>query len=295
MPSGVHGEKIVAAQCSDKIPPCDVDRLSRAIPVYKNWVANLNSVLGRNLDDLITKLVWLLNDYKFFIDIDVIFDSREDFLYHQKGQLKLDNTVVEEFLPIFVKRCLEMQFGSYAFEINTQIPIFSSVSFQSNLRTQEIGGGISLKTKDQDFSISRTLYLKASHSKDFESKATKTLVTHLSYVVAELKTNLDKTMFQEASASAHDIKRAVMGAKYYLLCDFLDMTPINTATTDIDEILITRKAKRISSNVRKRYNTYMGRQSGRTDYVKYLKSHPYSVDVFRRFMHHIILKYKAEI
>ncbi|CCM11271.1 hypothetical protein BN341_15040 [Helicobacter heilmannii ASB1.4] len=49
-----------------------------------------------------------------------------------------------------------MQFGSYPFEINTQIPIFSSVSFQSNLRTQEVGGGISLKTKDQDFSISKT-------------------------------------------------------------------------------------------------------------------------------------------
>ncbi|WP_199766262.1 Bpu10I family restriction endonuclease [Helicobacter heilmannii] len=90
------------------------------------------------------------------------------------------------------------------------------------------------------------------------------------------------------SASAHDIKRAVMGAKYYLLCDFLDMTPISTATTDIDEILITRKAKRISSNVRKKYNTYAGRQNGRTDYVKYLKSHLYSIDVFKRFIDHII-------
>ncbi len=156
MLNGVHGEKIMAAQCSNKIPPCDVDRLSRAIPVYKNWIANLNSVSGKNLDDLVSKLVCLLDDYKFFIDVDVIFDSHEDFLYRQKGQLKLDNTVIEEFLPIFVKRCLEMQFGSYPFEINTQIPIFSSVSFQSNLRTQEVGGGISLKTKDQDFSISKT-------------------------------------------------------------------------------------------------------------------------------------------
>ncbi|CRF50643.1 hypothetical protein HHE06_04840 [Helicobacter heilmannii] len=155
MLNGVHGEKIMAAQCSNK-PPCDVDRLSRAIPVYKNWITNLNSVSGKNLDDLVSKLVCLLDDYKFFIDVDVIFDSREDFLYRQKGQLKLDNTVIEEFLPIFVKRCLEMQFGSYPFEINTQIPIFSSVSFQSNLRTQEVGGGISLKTKDQDFSISKT-------------------------------------------------------------------------------------------------------------------------------------------
>ncbi|WP_285759767.1 hypothetical protein, partial [Helicobacter heilmannii] len=74
MLNGVHGEKIMAAQCSDKIPPCDVDRLSRAIPVYKNWIANLNSVSGKNLDDLVSKLVCLLDDYKFFIDVDVIFD-----------------------------------------------------------------------------------------------------------------------------------------------------------------------------------------------------------------------------
>ncbi|CRF50642.1 hypothetical protein HHE06_04830 [Helicobacter heilmannii] len=53
-----------------------------------------------------------------------------------------------------------------------------------------------------------------------------------------------------------------MGAKYYLLCDFLDMTPINTATTDIDEILITRKAKRISSNVRKKYKPMRGDKAG---------------------------------
>lgn len=66
-------------------------------------------------------------------------------------------------------------------------------------------------------------------------------------MLAELKTNLDKTMFQEASATAHDVKQAVPDAKYYLLCDFFDMTPISTATTDIDDILITRKAKHLSA------------------------------------------------
>lgn len=84
--------------------------------------------------------------------------------------------------------------------------------------------------------------MKASYRHDFEPEDTLTLSANLGYVLAELKTNLDKTMFQEASATAHDVKQAVPGAKYYLLCDFLDMTPISTATTDIDEILITRKA-----------------------------------------------------
>ena len=101
-------------------------------------------------------------------------------------------------------------------------------------------------------------------------------------------------MFQEASATAHDVKLAVTGSKYYLLCDFLDMTPISTATTDIDEILIVRKAKRISSNVRKEFSTYEGRQKHRAWYTSYLTEHPYSADVFKRFIEHIFSQMKNE-
>ena len=42
-------------------------------------------------------MVGLLNEYKQYIDLNVIFDSDNNFLYRQKGQLKLDNTVIEEF------------------------------------------------------------------------------------------------------------------------------------------------------------------------------------------------------
>ncbi len=112
--------------------------------------------------------------------------------------------------------------------------------------------------------------------------------------MAELKTNLDKTMFQEASATAHDVKLAVTGAKYYLLCDFLDMTPISTTTTDIDEILIVRKAKRINSNIRKAFSTYEGRQRNREWYVHYLTENPYAPDMFKRFIDHIISQMRNE-
>ena len=59
-----------------------------------------------------------------------------------------------------------------------------------------------------------------------------------------------RTTFQEACATAHDVKAAVSGARYYLVCDWLDMTPLSTAPTDVNEILLLRKAKRINSNVR---------------------------------------------
>lgn len=53
--------------------------------------------------------------------------------------------------------------------------------------------------------------------------------THIAYVAAECKTNLDKTMFQEAAATALDVKSAVPGANYYLLCEWLDIwNPIHS-------------------------------------------------------------------
>ena len=142
---------------------------------------------------------------------------------------------------------------------------------------------------DRDFSK-----LRSSYSPDFNAENTTQIITHLGYVMAELKTNLDKTMFQEASATAHDVKLAVTGAKYYLLCDFLDMTPISTTTTDIDEILIVRKAKRISSDLRKSFSTYAGRQQHRDWYTAFLRSNPYAPEIFKRFIEHIISQMQNE-
>lgn len=294
MTRGTHGEKIVAAIRSDKMPETDKIRLKEALDKYDKWIERLNTDDSETLDSFIEMMVGLLNEYKFYIDVNLIFDSPEDFLYRQKGQLKLDNTVIEEFLPVFARRCIEKKYGACDITISSQTPTFSSVYFASSLSSPEIGGGINIKTKDQDFSMSRTLYLKSSYSPDFREGETVQLTTHLGYVLAELKTNLDKTMFQEASATAHDIKQAVTGAKYYLLCDWLDMTPISTATTDIDEILLVRKAKRINSNVRKAYSTFSGRQRNREAYVKYLKDNPYAPDVFKRFIEHIFSQMQDE-
>ena len=294
MPRGTHGEKIVAAMDSAKLPNSDKSRLEAALQKYDEWIIALEEADAPTVDELIEKLVGLLNEYKFYIDIDLIFDSSEDFLYRQKGQLKLDNTVIEEFLPIFVRKCILKEFGKCDVEVGSQTATFSSAYFASSLSSPAIGGGLSIKTKDQDFSMSRTLYLRSSYTPTFDAEKTVTVTTHLGYVMAELKTNLDKTMYQEASATAHDVKLAVTGAKYYLLCDFLDMTPISTATTDIDEILIVRKAKRISSNVRKEFSTFAGRQAHRTWYIDFLTNNPYSADIFKRFVDHIFSQMKNE-
>jgi Bpu10I restriction endonuclease len=110
--------------------------------------------------------------------------------------------------------------------------------------------------------------------------------TSLAYVAAECKTNLDKTMFQEASATARDIKAAVTGAKYFVICEWLDMTPLSTAATDIDEVLILR-GKRLGSHIRRHFDTAAKRQAKRVEYTEYLSQYPARAEVFRRFVRHI--------
>lgn len=87
---------------------------------------------------------------------------------------------------------------------------------------------------------------------------------------------------------------AATGAKYYLIYDFLDMKPISTATTDMDEILITRKAKRINSNIRKEFSSYDGRMNFKKYYTEFLLDNTYYSDVFQRFIEHIFSQIKNE-
>ncbi|MGH2493458.1 MAG: Bpu10I family restriction endonuclease [Ktedonobacteraceae bacterium] len=111
--------------------------------------------------------------------------------------------------------------------------------------------------------------------------------TNLAYIAAECKTNLDKTMFQEACATARDLKTAIPGAKYFLLCEWLDMTPVSSRTTPIDEVLLLRGTKRISSNIRHNFSTYKGRQEAREPYLEFLNNHPYRAKFFERFLGYI--------
>ena len=107
------------------------------------------------------------------------------------------------------------------------------------------------------------------------------------YLACECKTNLDKTMFQEAAATALDLKSTVPSSKYLLLCEWLDMTPISSSTTAIDEIIILRKAKRMGSSERQNFSTYEERKSRLESYRKFIYDHPFQVDTFRRLVNHI--------
>lgn len=278
-----HGDKLNALSRNEKLPESDRPKLQEAIQRYEEWIRLLRETRD-SLNKKVVTFVSLLNEYKLYIDVEFIFDSDENFLYRQKGQLKLDNTILEEFLPLLVTsalgdelRGLDLTFGP--------TKSFSGLSFEEEIRSIVPGAGMRIRTKDQDFAISRKVFIRASHQSDF----TEGMVdeANIAYVASEIKTNLDKTMFQEATATALDVKTIVPGAKYYLLCEWLDMTPISTTFTAIDEVLILRRSKRLSSNIRASFSTSEGRRINRELYINYLRENPFSTEIFERFVGHI--------
>ncbi len=140
-----------------------------------------------------------MNLYKEYIDCRLVFDSEHDFLYRQKGQLKLDNTILEEFLPRMVGRVFSDRLRELGLVMGPTNS-FSHLRFDSSILLPMTGGGMALRSKDHDFALARPLFLRASHDEDFGEP--RDARTHLAYVAAEIKTNLDETMFQEASGTA---------------------------------------------------------------------------------------------
>jgi hypothetical protein len=273
-----HYDKLVACLNNPKLPAVDRDKIQEAQNKYHQWIQELESVeIGK--DNTVERLVTTTNQYKRFIELDLIFDSSENFLYRQKGQLKLDNTILEEFLPQLIHRSLVGLDGS--FEIGPK-NTFAGLSFLSSIGDRGSGGEPSLRSKNQDFILGKKLYLKTSFDPEFVSY--QSLESHLGYICAECKTNLDKTMFQEAVATSRDLKIAIPNSLYFLVCEFLDMTPVSIAATQIDDVLIVRKCRRMSANIRQEYKTPESRRKHRQEYADFIDRSSYYPDVFQRMV-----------
>ena len=280
-----HGDKLNALLNNPRLPSSDMKRVSNAIKRYQEWRESVeNSAYSQQT--MVQGLVSVLNEYRNWLDVDLIFNSGEDFLYRQKGQLKLDNSVLEEFLPLLVNLKFPAEVARARVELGPR-KAFSQLHFDGDMVGTTLGGGIKIRSKDHDFAISQPLFLRASHDFNFRRGITVELNTSLAFLAAEIKTNLDKTMFQEASATAHDLKIAVPGSRYLLLCEWLDMTPISSSVTAIEEVIILRKAKRLSSNVRSEYSSVEGRRKHLEEYRAHLVEHPLQVSGFERFLEHV--------
>lgn len=274
-----HGAKLGELLNNARLPDTDRERVQAAIERYKEWGTALSAVGGEGPARL-KELVRLLNEYKRSVELDLIWDSTHDFLFRQRGQIKLDNSIIEEFLPYLFTPELIPELAEINFDSG---PKSSYAATYFALAVESTGGGMQIRRKDQDFTLGRPVFLRASHNPAFPPDETLTASTYLALVAAESKTNLDKTMFQEASATAHDLRIAVPGSRYFLICEWLDMTPISTAGTDIDAVLILR-GKRLGSNHRANFATHAGRLERRDWYAAFLDANPVREQVLARFV-----------
>ncbi len=275
-----HGQILQALNRNPKLPDVDRDRVAEAIDRYGEWRRALEAMPGDGAE-LLAGLLRITNEYKMFIEFELIFLSDADFLYRQAGQLKINNTVLEEFLPFLVDERLIPGIRAVPSVTVGPQPCYAGM-FIGPVHAPLSQGGLYIKTKNQDFTVGRKLFLRACSTGRFDACLNTSF--NVAYLVSEIKTNLDKTMFQEAAATARELKSSVGDAVYVLLCEWLDMPPIDTRVTAIDEVIILRRARRLGSQVRSAFSTLAGRRAKRDFVERQMRDNPLSTPAFERLV-----------
>ena len=238
-----HGDKLEAALNN---PKCieDIDILREALTAYHAWIEATNN-LESSGRDRVEQMVHLLNEYKDFLEVDLIADHGSPFIRRQKGQLKLDNSVLEEFAIQLVNPKIVRNLPEFELSIGP-MTAFMSLSFMPN-NIESLSGppGVILKRKDQDFALGKLIHYRFSPNDRFDSSDTATGSFCLAVLAAEIKVNYDKTMFQECAGTASRLKQGCPIAKYYALVEYLDMEPEDCRLTDIDNVFLLRRARRL--------------------------------------------------
>jgi hypothetical protein len=270
-----HLDKIKSALKNPKAKE-DLKVLQDIMNEYLVWTKKMDSLKSKG-DKKLEDLIKLLNEYKDNVEVKLILGSGSSFLTRQKGQLKLDNSIMEEFLIRLMDSNIIPELKGVEF-ITGPHKAFMSLAFRpqdfTNLGKKP---EVIIKTKDNDFILGKKIHYKFSSESDFNSDKTHEGEFALAVIAAECKVNFDKTMFQECSGTAGRLKEGVPYAKYYTLVEFLDMAPEDCKLTDIDNVFLIRKAKRLPYEKRNNIE----------EVSKQRKSNPISYEVMLSFVNEI--------
>lgn len=274
-----HKDKLIAALANPKVQVNrnDMALLREALSAYNIWINRMTTATTEG-NALIEELISYLNEYKDYLEVELIAKSGSNFLKRQKGQLKLDNSVMEEFLPYLIDtRIIENLPTNFLLESGSYTS-FMSLSFcPTDVNSLGNRPSVIIKDKDQDFAIGKSLYYKFSSDSNFEDSKTINGSTFLAVLATECKVNYDKTMFQECAGTAERLKQGCPISKYYTLVEYLDMTPEDTRLTSIDNVFLIRKAHRLPPDKR---NSYEEVKQQHRDY-------PINLEVMKKFVSEI--------
>ncbi len=247
-----HKAKLVAAiknpKCNDK----DKEILMEAQSAYENWVKEMDKITSSGKQRVI-ELTNLLNQYKDQLEVELIIKSASPFIIRQKGQLKLDSSVIEEFLIRIVDPKILDGLPNFELCVGPQTSFMSLAFTPASIQELCERPCVEIKEKDTDFTLGKSIFYKFSSDPSFEKHHTESGTLNLAVLAAECKVNLDKTMFQEAAGTAARLKQGCPMSRYYVLVEYLDMEPEDCRLTAVDNVFLIRHAKRLPFGKRNEY------------------------------------------
>ena len=244
MPQTPHRDKLLAAINNPKCSAADRELLKTAVGAYEEWIKKTHDLESTG-EERVKQMTAHLNDYKDFLEVELLGKKGSDFIRRQKGQLKLDNSVLEEFLIHLVHDHVLKGLPKFELEVGPQTAFMSLAFVPASLSALGQRPAIVLKEKDQDFAVGKTVYFKFSPDPKFANATTTEGRLLLAVFATECKVNLDKTMFQEAAGTAARLKQGCPVSRYFLLVEYLDMEPEDSRLTAIENVFLLRHAKRL--------------------------------------------------
>ncbi|KWC65324.1 Bpu10I family restriction endonuclease [Burkholderia ubonensis] len=236
----VHGSNLAGkrAHKSKYRDPESVKYLKEIQIEYDKWKGENLSLKGPGVratkDDqlILERRVQLLQRYKDFIDQQHYaekFDSRSN----------LHSSVLEEFM-LFLFKDLVAEISGHA--LIGKSHAFKDIFFRANSFGQLLTKPeIMIEKKDHDFTIG--VHVDATFQPNGQIAG---VVDNwdIPAVAVECKTYLDKTMLQDASTAAEQIKQKNPNAMYIVVAEWLKLTEaVNLKKYKIDQIYILRKQK----------------------------------------------------
>lgn len=236
----VHGNNLEQKENHQtKYRDADARRYLGEIRVrYNKWKADNEALVGpfSNVDakdsETIAERVRLLNDYKEFLDQQHYaekFDSRSN----------LHSSVLEEFMYYLFRDIVR---GISDTALIGKSHSFKDVFFRAPSYKEMVTTPHALvEIKDHDFAIG------ASVQAIMKCKGAVVAEEHkwdIPAVAIECKTYLDKTMLQDVSTAAEQLKQKNPNAMYIVVAEWLKLTEsVNLKKYKIDQIYVLRKQK----------------------------------------------------
>ncbi|MCS3604481.1 hypothetical protein M2371_003721 [Buttiauxella sp. BIGb0471] len=237
----VHGNNI-SQKLNGKVKYIDaqsIEFLNEINEKYQDWKNENLALIGPECKidlekdiETIKKRVCILNEYKDFLD-------QQKYAEHFDSRSNLHSSVLEEFMFYLFKDVVA--------EINPNALIGKSHSFKDIFfRSSSYGKMVErpyaiIEKKDHDFSIGISV---SANMKCNGSIVDENHIWDIPAVAIECKTYLDKTMLQDVSTAAEEIKLKNPNAMYIVVAEWLKLTEsINLKKYKVDQIYVLRKQK----------------------------------------------------